>query len=59
MNELETSYINKISLKNYKSIRDLTIDFHHYMDTKSLELKDFWVHSNLEELDDVLSQGRT
>jgi AAA15 family ATPase/GTPase len=28
MNELETSYINKISLKNYKSIRDLTIDLH-------------------------------
>jgi predicted ATP-dependent endonuclease of OLD family len=28
MNELETSYIHKISLKNYKSIRDLTIDLH-------------------------------
>jgi predicted ATP-dependent endonuclease of OLD family len=28
MNELETAYINKISLKNYKSIRDLTIDLH-------------------------------
>ena len=28
MNELETAYISKISLKNYKSIRDLTIDLH-------------------------------
>jgi predicted ATP-dependent endonuclease of OLD family len=28
MNELEPSYISKINFKNYKSIRDLTIDLH-------------------------------